>query len=192
MSRDAVIESWLASMSKSELIDQCFFYQDMALKHGRMYNALKDESAKLREERDYWHVEQVHAYGNWEDAYKRAAELELENAKLREQLVEESSERVILNDWHFEIADALGIHYEDDNDVDCNDLGENNLNEVKKTIAETNEMILVISDLMNSYADADVPHTNCHKCTASKRCSGSPCILIDDVRRRMIEIGVEV
>lgn len=118
--------------------------------------------------------------------------LEAENAKLREQLVEESSERVILNDWHFEIADALGIHYEDDNDVDCNDLGENNLNEVKKTIAETNEMILVISDLMNSYADADVPHTNCHKCTASKRCSGSPCILIDDVRRRMIEIGVEV
>ena len=42
------------------------------------------ENAKLREERDHWHVEQVHAYGNWEDAYRRAAELEAENAKLRE------------------------------------------------------------------------------------------------------------
>ena len=49
MSRDAVIESWLASMSKSELIDQCFLWQDMALEHGRMYNAVKDENAKLRE-----------------------------------------------------------------------------------------------------------------------------------------------
>lgn len=50
------------------------------------------ENAKLREERDRWHVEQVHAYGNWEDAHKRATELELENAKLRE----------VVNDsrWH--------------------------------------------------------------------------------------------
>ena len=45
---------------------------------------LKNENAKLREERDHWHVEQVHAYGNWEDAHKRATELEAENAKLRE------------------------------------------------------------------------------------------------------------
>ena len=45
---------------------------------------LQTENAKLREERDHWHVEQVHAYGNWEDAHKRASELELENAKLRE------------------------------------------------------------------------------------------------------------
>lgn len=43
-----------------------------------------DENAKLREERNHWHVEQVHAYGNWEDTYKRAVELELENTKLRE------------------------------------------------------------------------------------------------------------
>lgn len=43
------------------------------------------ENAKLREERDHWRVEQVHAYGNWEDTYKRASELEAENAKLREQ-----------------------------------------------------------------------------------------------------------
>ena len=43
-----------------------------------------DENAKLKEERDHWRVEQVHAYGNWEDAHKRATELEAENAKLRE------------------------------------------------------------------------------------------------------------
>jgi uncharacterized coiled-coil DUF342 family protein len=47
---------------------------------------LKAENDRLRDERDHWHVEQVHAYGNWEDAYKRAVELELENAKLRELL----------------------------------------------------------------------------------------------------------
>ena len=45
---------------------------------------LQAENAKLREERNHWHVEQVHAYGNWEDTYKRAVELEDENAKLRE------------------------------------------------------------------------------------------------------------
>lgn len=45
---------------------------------------LKADNAKLREERDHWHVEQVHAYGNWEDAHKRAAELEEQNARLRE------------------------------------------------------------------------------------------------------------
>ena len=47
-------------------------------------NRLEAENAKLRKERDHWHVEQVHAYGNWEDAYKYASKLEAENAKLRE------------------------------------------------------------------------------------------------------------
>lgn len=42
-----------------------------------------EENAKLREERDHWHVEQVHAFGNWEDAHKHATELEAENARLR-------------------------------------------------------------------------------------------------------------
>ena len=50
MSRDAAIESWLASMSKFELIDQCFLWHDMALVHGRMYNVVKNENIKLREE----------------------------------------------------------------------------------------------------------------------------------------------
>ena len=45
---------------------------------------LESENAKLREERDHWHVEQVHAYGNWKDAHKRVIELEAENAKLLE------------------------------------------------------------------------------------------------------------
>lgn len=45
-----------------------------------------EENAKLKEERDHWRVEQVHAYGNWEDAHERATELEAENAKLRERI----------------------------------------------------------------------------------------------------------
>ena len=52
----------------------------------RQAERLAAENAKLREERDHWRVEQVHAYGNWEDTYKRASELEDENAKLRELL----------------------------------------------------------------------------------------------------------
>lgn len=48
------------------------------------------ENVKLREERDHWHVEQIHAYGNWEDAYRRAVELDAENAKLRELAVFQS------------------------------------------------------------------------------------------------------
>lgn len=47
-------------------------------------DATSVENEKLREERDHWHVEQVHAYGNWEDAHRRATELEVENKKLRE------------------------------------------------------------------------------------------------------------
>jgi uncharacterized coiled-coil DUF342 family protein len=54
---------------------------------------LKAENDRLRDERDHWHVEQVHAYGNWEDAYKRATELEAENAKLRELL------RIVVNKY---------------------------------------------------------------------------------------------
>ena len=49
MIRDKAIESWLASMNESELIDQCFFWHDTALEQGRMYNAVKAENAKLRE-----------------------------------------------------------------------------------------------------------------------------------------------
>lgn len=44
---------------------------------------LKDENAKLRSERDHWRVEQVHAYGNWEDVHKYAAKLKAENDELR-------------------------------------------------------------------------------------------------------------
>ena len=49
-----------------------------------MVHKERAENEKLREDRDHWHVEQVHAYGNWEDAHKRAIELEKQNAKLRE------------------------------------------------------------------------------------------------------------
>lgn len=42
------------------------------------------ENARLKKERNHWRVERVHARSNWEDAYKRATELEAENAKLRE------------------------------------------------------------------------------------------------------------
>ena len=45
---------------------------------------LAERIVRLEDERDHWRVEQVHAYSNWEDAHKRASELEDENAKLRE------------------------------------------------------------------------------------------------------------
>lgn len=50
------------------------------------YAELRAENEKLWKERDHWHVEQVHAYGNWEDAHKRVIELEAENSKLREEV----------------------------------------------------------------------------------------------------------
>lgn len=54
----------------------------------RCINELEAENSKLRGERDHWHVEQVHAYGNWEDANKWASELQAENAKLRELITD--------------------------------------------------------------------------------------------------------
>lgn len=73
---------------------------------------LEAENAKLREERNHWHVEQVHAYSNWEDAHKRATELGLENAKLRE-LVQYTCDECYGDEWFVEKAAALGIegHY---------------------------------------------------------------------------------
>ncbi len=67
--------------------------------------SLKKENDSLRKERDHWHVEQVHAYGNWEDAHKRASELEAENARLKRRLE-------ILNDHGIEIADAVAGGFE--------------------------------------------------------------------------------
>ncbi len=62
--------------------------RDGAAKMAQCYDeelkAVLAENAQLRKERNHWHVEQVHAYSNWEDTFKRAAELEAENAKLRE------------------------------------------------------------------------------------------------------------
>ncbi len=76
MSRDVVIESWLASMSKSELVDQCFVWQDTALEHGRKYNAVKAENAKLRDE-----VERLRSVVS--DGADNAREILAENDKLR-------------------------------------------------------------------------------------------------------------
>jgi DNA repair exonuclease SbcCD ATPase subunit len=45
---------------------------------------LAERIVRLEDERNHWHVEQTHAYGNWEDACKRAKELESENERLRE------------------------------------------------------------------------------------------------------------
>ena len=49
-------------------------------------NKLKDENAKLRSERDHWHVEQVHAYGNWEDVHKYASSLKYDNNMMRKMM----------------------------------------------------------------------------------------------------------
>ena len=67
--------------------------------------SLKKENDSLRKERDHWHVEQVHAYGNWEDAHKRASELEAENAKLKRRLE-------ILKGHGIEIVDAVAGGFE--------------------------------------------------------------------------------
>lgn len=47
---------------------------------------LKAENVKLREERDEWHDEQVHAFSNWRDAYLRTIKLANENANLRKRI----------------------------------------------------------------------------------------------------------
>ena len=70
--------------------------------------SLKKENDSLRKERDHWHVEQVHAYGNWEDARKHASELEAENAKLR-KLVQYIVDECYGDEWFYEQAESLGI-----------------------------------------------------------------------------------
>lgn len=93
-----------------------YWYQRLHKAHDvavdRVTETQRSENAKLREERDHWHVEQVHAYGNWEDAHKRATELEAENAKLRE-LVQYICDECYGDDWFVEKAAELGIegHY---------------------------------------------------------------------------------
>ena len=49
---------------------------------------LAERIVQLEDQRNHWHVEQTHAYSNLEDACKRAKELESENAKLREQVLQ--------------------------------------------------------------------------------------------------------
>ena len=93
----------------SDLSDQRRYYERMideiADAHREQLDQLKAENAKLKEERDHWRVEQVHAYGNWEEAHKRATELEAENAKLRE----------LLQDYHrYEHEDCYSCRYIDE------------------------------------------------------------------------------
>lgn len=47
MSRDKSTEAWLASLSKEELIDQCFLWRDAALETGRKYNSIRAEKLAL-------------------------------------------------------------------------------------------------------------------------------------------------
>lgn len=41
--------------------------------------SLRDMLQETQAEANHWKVEQTHAYGNWEDAYKRVTELEANN-----------------------------------------------------------------------------------------------------------------
>ena len=41
--------------------------------------SLRNRLQELQSEVNHWRTEQVHAYGNWEDAYKRVIELEANN-----------------------------------------------------------------------------------------------------------------
>ena len=77
-----------------------------------MVHKERAEADRMREELDHWHVEQVHAYGNWEDAYRHAAELEAERDKLRE----------LVRDYYmFEHGDCRSCRYHDEcrNDESC-------------------------------------------------------------------------
>ena len=81
MNKDAAIENWLASMSESELIAQCFFWHDMALEHGYIYNVVNAENAKLRKE-----LEAEHALAETLGHYYELEQAE--NTKLREACAE--------------------------------------------------------------------------------------------------------
>lgn len=78
------VRGWLCDNLSNGDVGKVYSMCRMLYVVSRHANELEEENDKLRVERDHWHVEQVHAYGNWEDAHKRASELEAENAKLRE------------------------------------------------------------------------------------------------------------
>lgn len=48
--------------------------------------SLQNRLQELQSEVNHWRTEQVHAYGNWEDAYKRIVELEANNGTLWHEL----------------------------------------------------------------------------------------------------------
>lgn len=80
----AQLADWLRELRRARMeIDLLKTLRDGFKADAKKYEA---ENAKLRSERDHWHVEQVHAYGNWEDVYKYAAKLKVENDRLRELL----------------------------------------------------------------------------------------------------------
>lgn len=76
---------------------------------------LAERIVRLEDERNHWHVEQTHAYSNWEDACKRAKELESENTKLRELYKELYEEQCYECDqWKYrDRMRELGIEVED-------------------------------------------------------------------------------
>lgn len=49
MSRDKAVKNWLASMSKAELVDECFYWHDEAILTGLKYNQLQEENTMLWE-----------------------------------------------------------------------------------------------------------------------------------------------
>jgi chromosome segregation ATPase len=78
----AQLADWLRELRRARMeIDLLKTLRDGFKADAQKYKA---ENAKLRSERDHWHVEQVHAYGNWEDTHKYAAKLKAENDELRE------------------------------------------------------------------------------------------------------------
>lgn len=159
---------------------------DTILELREMAQRANTENAKLREERDHWRVEQVHAYGNWEDTYKRASELEAENAKLVDVLHEVEAEavhayRCLQQDC--ETATKSSEHFFKKwwhAECECDQLKAEN--------AKLRELVRRYSE----YTDQD----RCEGCACKSRCNDGDvgeCWQLTEIRElaRELEVGVD-
>lgn len=130
---------------------------------------LRSENDKLREERDHWHVEQVHAYGNWEDAHKRVIELEAENEKLRYELeLDKFRGAGEIEAYRRETSVAVKM--------------------AAQAEAENDRLRELVRDMW--------PHVR-HRSRMCGECelpcdTSDECLLYEPMRQRMVELGIEV
>lgn len=75
----ADVKKWADAANEQRLV---------AMEQADKVQELTAERDELRKECSRWHVEQVHAYGNWEDVHEYAKKLEAERDELRDKLSE--------------------------------------------------------------------------------------------------------